>query len=90
MEGFYELLDDIEVLNVKETGQTLIGSFQWSSKVGELEALIHKIRNPLSKQMMLERFIKLVSKARKMPNERAHSFKIIQSMVGRLAETLVD
>ena len=39
--------------------------------------------------MMLERFIKLISKARKTPNERAHSFGIIREMVGRLAETLV-
>ena len=40
--------------------------------------------------MMLERFIKLVSKARKMPNERAHSFGVMRSMVNRLAENLVD
>ena len=40
--------------------------------------------------MMLERFIKLVSKARKTPNERAHSFGVIRSMVGRLADCLID
>ena len=38
----------------------------------------------------MERFIKLVSKARKMPNDRAHSFGVMRQMVGRLAETLVD
>ena len=40
--------------------------------------------------MMLERFIKLVSKARKTPNERAHSFGVIRQMVGRLADNLID
>ena len=39
---------------------------------------------------MLERYIKLVAKARKMPNDRAHSFNVIRQMVGRLAETLVE
>lgn len=38
----------------------------------------------------MDRFIKLVAKARKTPNERAHSFGIIHQMVGRLAESLVD
>ena len=40
--------------------------------------------------MMLERYIKLVAKARKTPNARAHSFGVIRQMVGRLAETLVE
>ena len=58
--------------------------------MGELEKLIHAIQNPLSKQMMLERYIKLVAKARKMPNSRAHSFGVIQKMIGRLAENIVE
>ena len=58
--------------------------------MGELEQLINTIQNPLSKQMMLERFIKLVAKARKMPNDRAHSVGVIQKMVIRLAEDLVE
>ena len=40
--------------------------------------------------MMLERYIKLVSKARKTPNERAHSFNVIRNMVCRLSESLVE
>ena len=39
---------------------------------------------------MLDRFIKLVSKARKTPNDRAHSFKVIRDMLGRLCEKTVD
>ena len=91
MEGFYELLEDINLLKQRETGQTIweeIGT--WNTKVGVVEKLILNIQNPLSKQMMLERFIKLVSKARKTPNERAHSFGVIRQMVGRLADTLID
>ena len=78
MEGFYDLLEDIDVLSQRETGQSLADQqFTWSTKVGELEQLINAIQNPLSKQMMLERFIKLVAKARKMPNDRAHSVGVI-------------
>mmetsp|Transcript_10129 Transcript_10129/g.13758 ORF Transcript_10129/g.13758 Transcript_10129/m.13758 type:complete len:224 (+) Transcript_10129:339-1010(+) len=90
MEGFYDLIEDIDTLFQRETGQSLEGQFTWSSKVGEVEQLIHKILNPLSKQMMLERFIKLVAKARKMPNDRAHSVGVIRKMVTRLAEDLVE
>ena len=39
---------------------------------------------------MLERFIKLVQKAKKTPNERAHSFNVMRQMIGRLSETLVE
>ena len=40
--------------------------------------------------MLLERFIKLVAKARIMPNDRAHSVGVIRKMVCRIAEDLVD
>lgn len=58
--------------------------------MSELENLIQQIQNPLSKQMMLERFIKLIAKARIMPNDRAHSVGVIRKMVTRIAEDLVD
>jgi len=91
MDGFYELLEDINTLKLRETGRNLWGDLgSWNTKVSVVEKLICEIQNPMSKQMMLERFIKLVSKARKTPNERAHSFGVIRSMVGRLADTLVD
>ena len=44
----------------------------------------------MNKEMMLERFIKLIAKARKTPNERAHSFEVIRKMVGNLATKLVE
>ena len=40
--------------------------------------------------MLLEKFIKLVTKARKTPNERAHSNKVLREMVCRLAEATID
>lgn len=91
MEGFYELLEDIDLLKQREEGHSIweeLGT--WNTKVNVIEKLIHQILNPLTKQMMLERFIKLVSKARKTPNERAHSFGVIRQMIGRLADTLID
>lgn len=91
MDGFYELLDDINLLKERETGKSLWSDFgMWDTKVSVIEKLIGEIQNPMTRQMMLERFIKLVSKARKTPNERAHSFGVIRTMVGRLADCLVD
>ena len=52
--------------------------------------MIEKIANPYTRQTMLDRFIKLVSKARKTPNDRAHSFNVIKSLVGKIAEQVVD
>ena len=49
MDGFYDLLDDIDILAQRETGQSILASFKWSTKVGELEKLINQIQNPMSK-----------------------------------------
>ena len=89
MDGFYDLLSDIEILYNKQDLQ-IPEDFEWSTKVGELEKMIEKIANPYTRQTMLDRFIKLVSKARKTPNDRAHSFNVIKSLVGKIAEQVVD
>lgn len=90
MDGFYELLDDLADLHQRINGVSLFSSFSWDCRVSQIEKLINQIQNPMTRQMMLERFIKLVSKARKTPNEKAHSFGVIREMVGRLAENLVE
>ena len=41
MDGFYELLDDLAVLHQREKGGDLLSSFTWSTKVGEIEKLVH-------------------------------------------------
>ena len=61
MDGFYELLEDVSLLRKRETGQSLAEQrWSWNTKVSEVEKLICEIQNPFSKQMILERFIKLV------------------------------
>lgn len=65
-------------------------TFSWDCKVESIERLINQIQNCMTKQMMLERFIKLVAKARKTPNDKAHSFGVIRNMIGRLADNLVE
>ena len=85
MEGFYDLLADIEFLYQKQD-LAIPEDFEWSTKVGELEKMIEKIVNPYTRQTMLDRFIKLVSKARKTPNDRAHSFNVIRNLVGKISE----
>lgn len=40
MDGFYDLLDDINVLLQRQTGESILESFTWSTKVSELEHLI--------------------------------------------------
>ena len=89
MDGFYDLLSDIEILYAKQE-MPLPEDFEWSTKVVELEKMIEKIANVYTRRTMLDRFIKLVAKARKTPNDRAHSFNVIRDLVGRLAEQTVD
>lgn len=89
MDGLYDLLSDIEILYNKQDLQ-IPEDFEWSTKVGELEKMILQIANPYTRQTMLDRFIKLVSKAKKTPNDRAHSFNVIKTLVGKIAEQVVD
>ena len=89
MDGFYDLLADIALLFEKQ-GMPLPSDYEWSTKVGELEQMIEQISNPYTQRTVLDRFIKLVAKARKTPNDRAHSFNVIRTMVGRVCEQVVD
>ena len=86
MDGLYELLDDITILVKKKTGEDLSATFQWSGKVGELEKLIEKVSNPYNRQSLTDRLIRLVARARKTPNLRAHSFGAIADWVSRITE----
>ena len=61
-------------------------TFEWSTKVSELEMLIEKIANPYKRKSLTDRFIRLISRSRKTPNLRAHSFKAIQDWVARLTD----
>ena len=90
MDGFYELLDDLCLLHSKQTGENLFDSFEWSTKVSELEKLIENVSNPYTRQSLTDRYVRLVQRARKTPNHRAHSFEPIQKMVVRLVEQLTD
>ena len=86
MDGLYELLDDITILVQSKTGEDLSSTFQWSGKVGEIEKLIEKVANAYTRQSLTDRLIRLVARARKTPNLRAHSFGAIQDWVNRISE----
>ena len=40
MDGFYDLLDDIDVLFKRQFEKSLFESFNWSTKVSEIESII--------------------------------------------------
>lgn len=86
MIGCYDLLDDLVHLLNKQDGSF---SFNWSGKVDDLEELIYKVNNPLTRKDLLQRFMKTIYAARKTPNDRAHSFNIIKNVVGNLTESSV-
>jgi len=46
MDGFYELIEDIEIVYERQTGEKLSDVFDWSLRADEVEALIEKIKNP--------------------------------------------
>lgn len=48
MDGFLDLLDNLDHLHRKTTGSSLYNTFTWSTKVSELEKIIKGIKNPYS------------------------------------------
>ena len=84
MDGFLDLLDDLDFLHKKNKGASILTRFpdgEWSTRVGELEALIKEIPNPYSRKTMQDRYNSLLQRAKKVPNERAHSYLVIKSAI---------
>ena len=90
MDGFYELLEDIEIIWGRQEGERLFDTFSWSVKVDEIEKLIEKVKNPYTKRSLTEKYVQLVAGARKTPVQRAHSFGVFQELLEELAAKCVD
>jgi len=78
MDGFLSLLDDLDYLHKKTTGQSLLNTFVWSTKTNELEKIIRSIVNPLTRKTMHDKYNALLTSAKKVPIDRAHSYAVIR------------
>jgi hypothetical protein len=78
MDGFLSLLDDLDYLHKKTTGQSLFNTFVWSTKTNELEKIIRSIVNPLTRKTMNDKYNALLTSAKKVPIDRAHSYGVIR------------
>jgi hypothetical protein len=86
MEGFFDLLDDLDHLHRRATGNSLFKTFTWSTKVSEIETMIKAISNPLSQQTMFEKYNRLLARAKKIPNHRAHSYNVIKAAITNVVQ----
>lgn len=86
MDAYFDMYNDLCVIfNDSEPFP-----FNWSCKVSELEQTIARIKNPYTKKTMQDRYNTFITKAKKIPNDRAHSYNAIRSMVSALARQLID
>lgn len=90
MDGFLSLLDDLDYLHQRNTGQSLFKSFTWSTKTTELEKIIKQIANPLTKKTMQDKYNALLTSAKKVPIDRAHSYSVIRNTVVNLVKSVVE
>ena len=79
MEGFLDLLDNLDHLHRKYKGVGLLPKFEWSTKVSELEKLISQVENPYSRKTLEDQYFLLLQKAKRVPNDRAHSYSVIRN-----------
>lgn len=86
MENFYDIFDDICLL-MERAG---IKISKWDCRVETIERLINEVTNPYTRKMLLDRYVSLLNKARKTPNDRALSFSVINKLSHSFVENVVD
>ena len=86
MENFNDIFDDICLLGERAGIQIS----KWDCRVETIEKLINEVANPYTKKMLLDRYVSLLCKARKTPNDRALSFSVINRLSNSFVENVVD
>jgi len=62
----------------------------WDMKVESLKSLIEKVTNPYTKQAINDRYVKTIYLAKKIPNDRALSFKVLNRSISAFVEQVVE
>jgi len=86
MENFFDIYDDLSLLAERDGNKIS----KWDCRVETIETLITKIANPYTKKMLSDRYVSLLCKARKTPNDRALSFSVINKLAHSFVENTIE
>lgn len=89
MDELFELIEDIVSRAPELQGNEEILA-NWNGNMEYVESLIVHVPNPYSKSSFNERYMKLLSQARKVPIEKAQSFSVLRSMLLSFSELTID
>jgi hypothetical protein len=89
LETLFDIFDDLRHV-LTEYQQEADLPEEWDTRVETLSDMIRLVKNSYTHQSIHERFIKTVAQAKKTPNDRAHSFKIVGNAVASFVEVAVD
>lgn len=87
LDTFYDIVDDCCFVLERE-GQAF--ESEWDVRTESLQKMINCIQNKYSRKDIHDRFVKALSQAKKTPNDRALSFKVIQKAVGNFVGEVVE
>jgi len=90
MEGFNELIEDIDGIWQRQEKEPLSNIFTWNLHVEELEDLIEKVKNPYTQKTLTNKYVQLVYEAKKIPTDRAHCYIVFKEMLQELCDKCVD
>jgi hypothetical protein len=88
LDAFFEIHED--VCEVLQDQGTPCQQGDWDTKVETLQSLIAQVQNKYTHQMVHDRFVKTLYSAKKTPNDRALSHKVMQDAIGRFVGEVVD
>lgn len=86
MDNFNDIFDDICLLGERAGIQIP----KWDCRIETIEKHVNEVSNPYTKKMLLDRYVSLLVKARKTPNDRALSFSVINKLSNSFVENAVD
>jgi len=86
MDNFFDIYDDLCIL-AEQAGNKMS---KWDCRVETIEKLITEVANPYTKKMLSDRYVSLLCKARKTPNDRALSFSVINKLANSFVENTVE
>ena len=88
MDQLYDLLEDIAT----RSGSSIYWSpySEWDGRIEFLEEKIDLVPNRYSKQLLRDRYIKILYSAKKVPTIRAQSYPVFRDMLMSLSEHTVE
>ena len=87
LDTFYDIVDDCCFV-LEHEGQSF--ESEWDVRTESLQKMIACIQNQYSRKDIHDRFVKALSQAKKTPNDRSLSYKVIQKAIGNFVGEVVE